>query len=941
MNKIFKFMPVALGMLALASCSQDDFEGNDVVQLKSNQILATVEVAYDENGNPTRNGMGEFGSGSDYQFVWQTGDEAKLYAARNWKTDVWTVVETADKHTKGVFESTNRVAVTDMAYGLYPADGTLVNEDRSELSVELPSLIVYDKLFDATYGEQTANAYACQRPLFGFAVDQDLKFRYLTSVLRLKIQNGLPAGAKYVVVRSSETADKLSGTFTADIKQISEEFFEDNTKGATYEIPTLVGDATTAANWVCVDLTKATNYDNNIYIPIPAQVYTGELSVYLCNSSFNPVTYDGSAAPGNGVAATFYLNGKEASTAAEVAANTPLRTYDVAKEFSRTTVYTIGTIVGPATLSCDAKTFIDVNEYLATLKPDRDLTINFTNQVNSFVKTVWGVKLESNTLEIPASWNDTEHTVTLQFAGGTQSINTSGTVNLEGVTLSGTDLKTLEISNKGTMKNVIINADNAGEDITVDVKESAGQITLGDNIKKITLTSGNVAIGKDKGTNTGVEITDNGATSLTINSGTIASLTPKSSAVTIKGGTVNALQLTDRNFAITMTGGKIGTIKKPTALSTVERTVNVATEGAAEITTVEEQANLKYVFTAKYTDATHGTSATAQEKIYTAAQFVKATEDNTNHKYSLYTDIEIANKTAAKNITPLNLNAAIKTFDGQGHKISNLYAPLFDALASTAEGGLTIQNLVIENPTIATAKNVGTVTASVTKTATLKNIAVTGAKIGADYGTVEANSTAATVGGLVGSFAGSGQTLTITDCSVAGTVQGYYNVGGFIGLVNEGTVNITKTADVVTAGTYMSNVTLKKNYWKSDANDSNCGKVGNFIGSITAAAALTIGDAGGTGNAGANAFNKFFSANSVNATTIAIAEQADANKGYLEFARNISEAKKYQGSENQLVGYSTAAPKTTTIFGQTKAKAGKLDATGETITLANYFNYSK
>lgn len=939
MNKIFKFMPVALGMLALASCSQDDFEGNDVVQLKSNQILATVEVAYDENGNPTRNGMGEFGS--EYQFVWQTGDEAKLYAARNWKTDVWTVVETADKHTKGVFESTNRVAVTDMAYGLYPADGTLVNEDRSELSVELPSLIVYDKLFDATYGEQTGNAYACQRPLFGFAVDQDLKFRYLTSVLRLKIQNGLPAGAKYVVVRSSENADKLSGTFTADIKQISEEFFEDNTKGATYEIPTLVGDAT-AANWVCVDLTKATNYDNNIYIPIPAQVYTGELSVYLCNSSFNPATYTGAAEPGNGVAATFYLNGKTADDATNVAAGNALRTYDVAKEFSRTTVYTIGTIVGPATLSCDAKTFIDVNEYLATLKPDRDLTITFPNMVNSFVKTVWGVKLESNTLEIPASWNDTEHTVTLQFAGVTQSINTSQDVaDLDGVALTGaSDLKTLEISNKGTMKNVIINATEAGNDITVDVKESAGQITLGDNIKEITLTSGNVAIGKEGGVNTGVTIADNGATSLTINSGTIASLTPKSNAVTINGGTVTALQLTDRNFAITMTGGNLVKIAKPTAVSTVERTVTVATEGAAVIETVEEQANLKYVFTAKYTDATHGTSATAQEKIYTAAQFIAAT-GATPTTYTLYTDIEIANKTASKNIEPLALNAAVTKFDGQGHKISNLYAPLFGTLASTADGGLTIQNLVIENPTIATASNVGTVTASVTKSATLKNIAVTGAKIGADYGTVDANSAAATVGGLVGSFAGSGQTLTITDCSVAGTVQGYYNVGGFIGLVNEGTVNITKTADVVTAGTYMSNVTLKKNYWKSDANDSNCGKVGNFIGSITAATALTIGDAGGTGNPGANAFNKFFSANSVNATTIAIAEQADANKGYLEFARNISRTKKYQGSENQLVGYSTAAPGTTTIFGQTKAKAGKLDATGETITTANYFNYSK
>ena len=943
-------MPIALGMLAFASCSQDDFEGNDVVQLKSNQILATVEAAYDDVEGVTRNGMGEFGENETKMFVWQKGDKAKLYAARNWKTDIWTVVDAADKNTKGVFESTDKVAVNDMAYGLYPAEGTQVNEDRSILTVELKSKIEYDKLFDATYGEQTGNAYACNRPLFGFAVGQDLKFRYLTSVLRLKIQNGLPAGAKYVVVRSDNAADKLSGIFTADIQQISEEFFEDNTKGADYDIPALVGVPAESNNWVCVDLTKATNYDNNIYIPIPAQVYAGSLEVYLCNDTFDPTAYTGAAAPiagqcvaiANDATGKYYQNGKTIADAVAVAAGDPLRTYEVAKLFKTTSVYTIGTIVGPATLNCSATTFAEVNAYLATLNPDRDLTIVFDQQVNSFTKTVWGNEVVSNTLEIPESWNKTDKTVTLSFTKAGQSINTSQDVNIGGVALAGaTDLKTLEIHNKGTMKNIIINATAATADIAVDVKESAGLVTLGDNIKVITLTSGKVAIGKNGGANAGVTIDDNGSTELTINSGTIATLTPNANAVTIKGGEVTNLQLTDRNFTINMTGGEIGTIKKPTAMPTVERTVTVNTEGAAVIGAVQDMANVKYVFKSKYTDATSGSGAASQANIYTAAQFIAATADvATTHTYNLCTDIEFANATPAKDYVSLVLDDNITNFVGGGHTIKGLKTSLF-AGTPTA---VTISGLVIENPTIAAASNVGTIFAAVTTDVTLKEISITGATLGAAYGTAAANNTAATLGGLVGSFGAAGKTLTITDCSFAGTIQGYFNLGGFIGLVTAGTVTINKTADVVTANKYMSNVVLKKNYWKSDANDVNCGKVGNFIGSITDCTALTIGDAGGAGNPGANAFNKFFSDNSVTATTIAVAENSgDAPQCWLEFARNKTAGeganKTYKGSENQLVGFSATAPGTTTIFGKTKAKNGKIDNSGAVFSLANYFNY--
>ena len=117
----------------------------------------------------------------------------------------------------------------------------------------------------------------------------------------------------------------------------------------------------------------------------------------------------------------------------------------------------------------------------------------------------------------------------------------------------------------------------------------------------------------------------------------------------------------------------------------------------------------------------------------------------------------------------------------------------------------------------------------------------------------------------------------------------------------------------------------------------NCGKVGNFIGSLNALGTLTIGNAGK-----ANAFAKFFSANSVTAETIATANDEQARNCWLEFGRNKVGETTYQGMENQLFGFSAALPDAITVFGKTKVKDGALVADGTTgaaaITLANYIN---
>lgn len=892
MKKIFKLMPVALGMLTLASCSNvDEIEGgNAPIQLKDGQILATVEDAFDApEGSGTRVGMGEFGSTKT--FVWQKGEKAKVYAARNWRTDTYTVDETADNNTKAVFNSTDKVALTDLAYGVYPYEGTLVNEERTELNVELPSVISYAKLANAKYGDKTGTAYKCDRPLFGFAVNQSIKFRYLTSVLRLVVQNAMPVGAKYIVVRSNRATDYLSGSFTADIEDISNEFFEDNTKGAEYDIPELVGDPLDANNWVCVDLTAATSYDNNIYIPIPSQAYEGELSVYVCNSNFNPLTYTGEAAPtvAQGVETTFYVNGDTEDDAAAVAAGTALRTYDADKFFKTTSVYTIGTIVGNATLTCDAKTLEEVNEYLAAMVVDRNVTINFSEQVNSFTKSVWGQTVTSDKLIIPETWTG-DYTVTLQFADAAQGINTSAEVaDLDGVALAAGDMKAAQVLNKSSLKNVIINVAAATAPVTAELVESASSLTtFGTNINNITLKAGKAAIAAGAGA---PAVTDDGAASITLESGTIGTLTPKAATteIVINGGTVTKLQLTkDQAQTITMTGGAIGTIKKSGVTNTTATTVTVNTSGAAVIGVAElydgaDADKLVYDFNATM-DANTVAAADAQQKIYTAAQLL-AIDNVATYNYELLADVTIAED------APFASLRLKKNFDGKNNTITGLTKPLFAEIADdVAVSDLTLKNVDIVPATAVGGQNIGALAVSTAGTSTFTNIIVDGGTIGA--ANLIAGSASYNVGGLFGAVAG---TTTITDCAVKNvTIQGYYNLGGFIGSAR-GKVVIAKAVDTEFAfvSSEKSTVTIARTFNTTESTDANSGKVGNFIGNVTGEdAEISIGDADY-----AKAFTDFFTADGINGTA-------------LYFSKNVNaDSKPYVGMGKHEIGFSTGTIK--------------------------------
>ncbi len=131
------------------------------------------------------------------------------------------------------------------------------------------------------------------------------------------------------------------------------------------------------------------------------------------------------------------------------------------------------------------------------------------------------------------------------------------------------------------------------------------------------------------------------------------------------------------------------------------------------------------------------------------------------------------------------------TINGNGHKIINLNAPLFEG-GFAGNGTLTINNLTIDNPSISMASTMGVGafigTADSMGAVTLNNCHVTGGSV---------VNTTKFAGGLIGY---SSSPITITNCSVSDcTVTGGGSTGGMIGhLIGASNISGTVTGCTIT-----------------------------------------------------------------------------------------------------------------------------------------------
>ena len=310
-------------------------------------------------------------------------------------------------------------------------------------------------------------------------------------------------------------------------------------------------------------------------------------------------------------------------------------------------------------------------------------------------------------------------------------------------------------------------------------------------------------------------------------------------------------------------------------------------------------------FTSTWNDTKIATSDITDGNIYTAAQLagIKA-----NTAYTLQSDITI---TAVW--TPVNLSG---NFTADTKEIDGLNAPLFNKVSGTAtiKGASDTKLLTLDNVAIVGAakeNNLGALAKEVDGTVTVQFVTVNGAAT-----TITGDATSENVGGLIGKASG---TVTLSDVQIAdATVTGHANVGGFIGNVAGGTVNIltsqewTSKIKFAEAGVYT-------------APDAKAGTFGNFIGSITGTG-VTV-DIHSTKNGTTNKIANFVD---VTTATYGIRNTgtlvAPVVSPALSFADNTNGAKVYKGmykdvSDQQLtyeIGYSTGTITKVVLYNKTK-----------------------
>lgn len=218
MKKLFSTFSVALGLLALASCSQED----DFTQKKASlqnvgegDLIVTVDDFENESGAKTRS----FLSRDMQTRYYVVSDELKVYDNDLHKYDIFKFNWKDDSKGAGVFRRSNTTSnITEAKWALYPKADVLAghweyNEttDNSETTVvmDIPGLMEYDGTYDVNDKEFETPLYKDVLPRWGqvestadgAALQTNLS--YMTGILRLQLA-GIPDYAKAVRIQMLE-----------------------------------------------------------------------------------------------------------------------------------------------------------------------------------------------------------------------------------------------------------------------------------------------------------------------------------------------------------------------------------------------------------------------------------------------------------------------------------------------------------------------------------------------------------------------------------------------------------------------------------------------------------------------------------------------------------------------------------------------------------------
>lgn len=210
-------------VLAIASCSNDDFSFNKANPLEGKQTL-TVNIA--ELGDDILTRATFY---NEWENGWQEEDRIRVYNDQLGKFDVYKFEEAAERfvYTK---EEGNQVVKSEQKYMLFPANATTHSGWNDEAHSLYALMKISTELNYEQLGEgEAARAYVSNMPMFGKVTKlEDGKMEanafFLTGLLRVRIYNGV-GNVKSVKVQSMKKSDEgelvenpdmpLSGTFYA------------------------------------------------------------------------------------------------------------------------------------------------------------------------------------------------------------------------------------------------------------------------------------------------------------------------------------------------------------------------------------------------------------------------------------------------------------------------------------------------------------------------------------------------------------------------------------------------------------------------------------------------------------------------------------------------------------------------------------------------------
>ena len=850
MKKFIKFFPVALGLVALASCSNDDFfSSKNADDLSDKYVLAVTE----EDEVVTR----AFKDFNQANTTYQNNEVMRVYDSNMAKYDEFKY-NTSGYFTIGAAAATitekNAEGNLDYAYALFGTDGEKISyagwNGNNLALIKISDEQNYAEAVSSIDGETVV--YKENLPQWGTvtslvsektvgAKSFNTSLRYLTGRVKVVFENGANNGTPVQKVRVSSYKFK-AGKTVADVNTamaaIKQKDVCDFATVNAANVDQLAGtkpisgwfeavldraktndgirqvsgadniDAINVADGLTITENVAggaiDDYTNVFFFPIVPDTYDLLVFEYSddggTNWKFIDYLANVTVARGQKIETD---NKDDWKSGIDLTVSNDLivdRDYiqnceAVSKIMSDNTIKEAPVIINlnpttdehVKTINTDVESQYTI--YIPQLK--NNMTVNFKKT------TILNKKL---VIKDVAGANNANYTVKFNFSDFETAFNdieistTAKELKLEG---DYSDLAANVI--KVLAGNVTVVSDEGNTSIVTLTNEGTGTIAVdGDDTNTLAITTLNA------GTATKVAV-DGDATKTTItdlNTNTCAD-------VEVSGGTVTNVNLATAAATITVNGdGVVTNIKGEQLLNAdLAVTVNSADNGIISAfvnnaPTIAKPGVYKYNLATKFTSLTNKNDAAqpASNEIYTAAQLNSIAGWANNAKLMTTVEIESGNWTSP--------NLA-KDFDGNNKAIIKLNAPLFGEIAAAVT---SIKNLSISQANItAAAANCG-VLAKVSKATN----------------------------------------LAVTASTVAGQISSQYNfVGGLIGVVDatDGAVSVkfgTDAAAANAAATVTSTVTLNntKSYGVSDVLDVTAGTWGEFVGSVvnagTNAAGVTV-----------------------------------------------------------------------------------------------------